>query len=1315
MNWVKCIYQDSFGFLWFGTEDGLNKYDGYSFTVYKHNSDLKNSLNNNNITLIYEDKNNNLWIGTQEGLNQYDRYNDEIVPVNTINFYIECFYEYENGMQLFGVGANGLYLFNPSNFKTKQVITEIYVNDIFKDANNNFWLGTFNGLLLLDTTDYSYQTFYLPTAKHETPQHNYGPIIQDGDGRIWIGTNNQGLYFLEYPENDPQKASFTRYKPDPFNSKSVSTGPIYSLMLDHSKNLWIGMEHSGLNIINLNDFDKNNCTFKYYSSNPSDNTTLSANSVHCIYEDAQNTVFVGVYGGGINYYNKNSQKFNKINLIPNNPNSLINNHVNTVFAEKNNIWIGSESGLSIWNKKTNKYQHYTDELNHPASLRSNPVWKIFRDSRGTMWIGTWGAGLNAFNEKTKATRQFLFNENDTTSIASNNIFDITEDNEGNLWIATMGGGLSKYDYKTDKFTKYSFNKGNQPITTNWIYDVHISQKGELWISTTEAIALIDKKTNKLVPLRHNPSDTKSISYNGAYVIFEDSRQNLWFGTSNGLNIFNRKDSTFKSYKVKDGLPNNSIKGICEDNNNNLWISTNNGLSKFVGGIFHPEKPEFINYDYNDGLQGNEFNARSACKDENGNLYFGGTNGLNYFFPEDIKESTFDPKIVFTDFLIFNKSVKIDQENSPLTKNINLTNEIKLEAEHSVFSIEYAALHFTAQEKVQYAFILEGFDEQWQLVGKNRLATYTNLDAGKYVFKVKASINPNVWSGHIKSINITILPAWWQTKWMKFIYILIALIALYLFRKYTVISTTLKNKLWITHIENEKTEELNRLKFQFFTNISHELRTPLTLILGPVNKLLKKGNSNNELLLIKNNVKRLMTLVDQIIDFRKIESDTMKIKLENTDIIDLLHNYFMNFRDLAEQKQINLYFKSSVKKLTIEIDKDKIYKIISNIISNAIKHTPEKGRVKMEVDVNKGASTDTNCIIISVEDTGKGISENNIDKIFDRFFTSSDSSDHAEGTGIGLHLTKKLIEILGGEISVASKINEGTKFTITLPFNIFNSKVDQGEIILSKVSAEATKFKEKEEVDKIIHEYTVLIIDDNAEICNYIESFLKNRYNIVKEFNPLNVMDLLLKHLPDLIISDVMMPGLSGFDLCKNIKTDIRFSHIPVILLTAKATTEDHITGFDIGADEYIYKPFEEELLKSRVENLLKQREQLRQHFIGSDGFIDKKSTANSLDKEFMHNVLEIIKQNYKNHDFNVNHIIEKVGMSRSVFYKKYKALSNQPINDIINNHRLTLALELLKNKENSISDIAYTCGFSDPSYFSKVFKAKYKTSPKNFF
>lgn len=1307
-NWVKCICQDNVGYLWVGTGDGLNRYDGISFKTYKYNSDNPHSINNNDIFLIHEDRKLNLWIATQSGLNLYNRKKDEFVRISNIP-YVKSIYEYDNGLFLIGSPA-GLYIFNPEDHTWKQIRYDTNIASILHDSNNNFWLATYSGLFLLDTADYS-TTAIIPDKKLGIEANSLFPsLFQDSRGGIWIGTSSDGLLYMTYDKNNPKAANFINFKPDPRYKQSINEGAIYAIAEDEKGYLWIGIENGGLNLLNLNTFSASKSSFEHISYQFDVPGGLSDNSIHCIYRDRKNTMWIGTYRDGVNYYNALIQKFDHVQHFPRYDNTAHNNRINRIYEEDDYIWFGTEGGLKVYDKKKQIYQHYKHSYNDQSSIGSDAVCAIFRDSRNNLWVGTWNGGLNLFNERTKTFKRFMFDENNPKSIGGNNIYDIIETKDKELWIASMLGGLNRFDYNSNSFHRYQVNYNRNSISGDWVNDLLESSDGNIWISTTVAVDIFNRKTGLFSTFKHNASNPKSISYNGALVIFEDSKKNIWIGTSNGLNLFIKKDSSFKHYLQKDGLPSNVISAIEEDNNGNLWLSTNNGISEFVNAVNVAVKPVFKNYNLSDGLQGNEFNSRASFKNKDGLIYFGGNNGYNVFKPENIKTNPYIPNVVFTRLLLFNKPVRSGDKDSPLVNDISMTKKLKLSYEYNVFTIEFASLNLLVPDNNQYAFMLEGFEKNWNYVGRQHLATYTNLDPGKYKFKVKASNNDGLWNEKGISIDIEILPAWWQTLTAKIIYLLLIILIIYFFRKHTIISIKLKNKLWLDHLEREKTEELSRLKTQFFTNISHELRTPLMLILGPLKKFMTDTQNITLLQTINRNAQRLKTLVDQIMDISKIENQMMNLNQEPGDIVDHILNSCKNFVEISRQKSISFNFSSSISSCCCNYDADKIEKILSNILSNAIKNTPLGGSIFVRLDFDRQSEI----LVIELTDTGRGIPPDEIDHIFDRFFSSSKPSDKYSGTGIGLDLTKKLVELHKGTISVSSVLGAGTTFIVKIPIPGSQIEFETIEEIITKFEQVKQGKYHEFAPPKFKHEKRILIIDDNAEMCEFIELILSEQYDVIKETDSKETLNHVLNYMPDLIISDVMMPGINGFELVKQVRNDLRFSHIPIILLTAKVTINDHVTGYETGADDYIYKPFDGEILKARIKNLIKQKENLRKHFIGTDGIINPKIKANNLDVKFMENILSLIKDHFSESEFNVNDIIDKMGMSRSLFYKKYKALSDQSVNDLIKTIRLKKAAELIATGQFTINQVAFECGFTNPAYFSTVFKEYYKVSPSEY-
>lgn len=1308
-SWVKCILRDHIGYLWIGTADGLNKYDGVSVRTYRYNSTDSLSINHNDILYIYEDKKENLWIGTQEGLNLYDREKDRFHSISGNLKNVRSIFEYDDGRFLIG-SPGGLYLFSPKDFTYQQLQYKIHIEAILHDQNNNLWLATYEGLFLLNTTDYSCIPINLETSRVNTSNFHISSIFQDSKGGIWIGTNSNGLYHMTYDKRNPLYPQFKKIDFQPHNNESLYNGAIYTISEDEKGSLWIGIENGGLYLFDLNAFSQNNISFQHISYNPYDTNGLSDNSVHCIYRDNQNTMWIGTYGAGLNFYNAIVQKFDHIKHVPGANSTIDNNRVNVIYEDETNLWIGTEGGLNVYDKNKRQLASHKFDSQNPNSIGANAVWAICRDSRHNIWIGTWSGGLNLFNESTRNFRHFLPDKTNPNSIGGNNIYKVIETQDNQLWIASMLGGLNRYDYHTGYFHRYLVNYNKNSISGDWVMDLLESSDGSLWISTTVAVDILDRKTGHFVSFKHDPKDPRSISYNGALVLFEDSKKNIWLGTSNGLNLFNKADSSFMHFQMHDGLPSNVIRAIEEDHQGNLWLSTNNGISKFVNATHTPKHPKFINYTTSDGLQGSEFNTRSSFKNKKGFIYFGGNNGYNVFNPASIQTNPHVPNIVFTKLLLFNKPVGIDDEESPLIHDISNTKELKLRRKDNVFTIEFASLNLLAPENNQYAFQLEGFESKWNYVGNQHMATYTNLNPGKYTFRVKASNNDGLWNEKGISLDIIIMPAWWETLAAKLFYLLCIALAIYVVRKLILFSANLKNELWRQQIEKKKTEELVQLKNQFFTNVSHELRTPLTLILGPLRKIISNSEDASAFQPIYNNATRLKKIVDQILDISKIENNMMNLNQEWGNIVDHLFDCSKNFIGLAQQKQIAYQFKSSVSTFYCDYDPDKTEIIFSNLLSNAFKNTPAGGSVKVSIDYDR----QTEILMIEFSDTGKGIDPLEMDHIFDRFYSSSKPSDDFSSTGIGLDLTKKLVELHNGSIFVSSLPGKGAVFTVKMHTPGGKAQDGSTEEQLTKPECFNRVVHNITTPTHFKHEKSVLVIDDNLEMCDFIESILCDSYDIIKVTNPTETVDSILAYTPDLIISDVMMPEINGFELVKQIRNDIRFSHIPIILLTAKVTINDHITGYEAGADDYIYKPFEGEILKARIKNLLAQQENLRKHFIGTNGIINQKIKTNELDVKFVESILSLIEIHYSDPDFNVNVIIEKMNMSRSIFYKKIKMLSEQSVNDLIKNFRIKKAADLLNTGNYSVSEIAFECGFSDPAYFSKVFKEHYKISPKEF-
>jgi PAS domain S-box-containing protein len=789
-SWVHSIIQDKYGFIWMASEDGLNRYDGNSFRIYKNNIRDQYSISNNGILALFENSNGDLWIGTRKGLNLYDRKKDKFIRYPRWSERITSIAEDKNKILWVGteVGLYTLDLKNdsintyssPGDLSRNSVSRFVggQILKIYVDSRNNVWIGSYNGLHLYVRKDNSFINYYHDERNPNSISSDIiRPILEDNAGRLWIGTS-AGLDLLTNNQEFSPKGIFKHYQNIIDDKKSISMGPVMALFEDDKSNLWIGIQNGGLDVINLETYNKNTASFTHFKNDPKKENSLSNNSIYSIIQDNQGNIWISTFGKGLNIINPLGDRFIHYKSESGDKNSLSNNQVNTFLEDNDFLWIGTEGGLNRYNKKDDTFKQYLHDPLNKQSIGSNAVWAICKDKKGNLWVGTWGGGLNRFDYKNETFEHYYNDPKDTNSIGSNNIFSIFEDSRGNLWIGTMGGGLNMFDYKNNRFVRYT--ESNSHLYTNYVPSIIETKSGDLWLSNESSFERFNIKTKEFENFIHSDNDSTSLSSNKAISIYEDSKENLWMGTDAGLNLFNKATKGFKCYRIEDGLPDNSIYSMVEDNYGNLWISTDRGLSKFINAINLPVKPEFRNYGYEDGLQGNEFCSRSGCKGSDGKLYFGGSNGFNVFDPEKIIENTYIPPIVITGFNIFNKPELLGERG--INKDLDSTEDLVLSYKQSVFSFEFAALNYISSSKNQYAYKMEGFDEDWNYVGTKHAATYTNLDPGEYIFRVKGSNNDGVWNEKGIALPIIITPPFWETIWFRLIILAaLAVIVFWIYR------------------------------------------------------------------------------------------------------------------------------------------------------------------------------------------------------------------------------------------------------------------------------------------------------------------------------------------------------------------------------------------------------------------------------------------------------------------------------------------------------------------------------------------------------
>lgn len=1366
-NMVLCILQDNRGFMWFGTHNGLNRYDGYNIKVYKCIPEDTTTLIDEYVHSLYEDPNGTLWVATINGLNRYDWKTDRFTQFRISNILFEdiktnqvgALNEDTEGNIWFGNQWGGVYRFNKSSGRFSYYSEPSKsVSSIYVDITGELWVGTIdNDLFKYDKVNNEFRSYpkglspseYIPESyiwrifedhqgrlviaasngiqEFKRNEKKYIPlplfpelvssfrnneihyVFEESPGIVWIGTWGKGLY--RYNRNTGRSANF---QVEPWNPNSLGNNDVNHIYKDRSGVLWIGTQ-DGLNIL-----DPADNLFKRYQNNPGDINSLNFNFITSFSEDLQGNIWIGTYGGGISKFYPESEKFIHFQHNPFDPGSLHNNAIRAICRDIfGYLWIGTMKGLDRMDPGHIFFTNYVHSEVNSNSLSGNDILCVVTGINNELWVGTYGAGLNRiiledYEGSQPVFIRYINDPENPESLGSDYVRSLYIDKDGNVWIGTLGGGLDKLD----------------PVTGICRHFKNI------------------------------PGDSTSVCNNNINCIRQDSKGFIWLGTWAGISRFDPVKETFVSYRIKDGLPDNNISEIQEDDEGNLWISTFKGLVQFNPGRERGNK--FIIYSTRNGLQGNKFNINASLKDSKGNLYFGGTTGFNFFNPREVKINNYIPPVVITDLLIFNKPVKIGERinRKIILKNaVSETEEITLTYKDRIVTIEFAALSFSQADKNQYRYYLEGVDKDWITVdSKKRFATYSNLPNGEYIFNVKASNSDGIWNDEGITLKINVLPPPWKTWWAFLIYGAIVALFLFIARNYSVSRANLKHNLELEQVKREKSEELNQMKLKFFTNISHEFRTPLTLILGPLERLLEMkilpGNVLDHLDMMNKNAKRLLHMINQLMDFRKIDTGNVSLKAGKGDIIGFIREIKSAFDEFAREHKIKYEFFTSQDKLEVWFDKNKMEMVIYNLLSNAFKFTSDKGKVTIHVETDESSrynnilrrvksksmagttSSDfkEQNLIISIEDNGIGISKERIPKIFDRFYQVSDS--HAlrqtlkqTGTGIGLSITKEFVELHRGKITVESELGQGTLFRIFLPIGNQHlselEKIQPGdEETVTTTSIDSILLSDDPEADYIQREKSlseehgtgklkILLVEDNQDIREFISKCLGQEFQIFEADNGAEGFETAISSVPDLIISDILMPVMDGHEFCRKIKTDLRTSHIPVILLTAYNTLENNIKGFETGADDYISKPFNAKLLNARIRNLVETRIKLQEIFSKEIFINPKRITLNTLDEKFMEKAISIVEENMTDPEFSVVSLGRELGMSRTNLFRKMKALTNHSASEFIRTIRIKKATQLLLSGYN-VSQVLYEVGISSRSYFNKCFYEHFKMTPSEY-
>lgn len=1324
-NFVSCILQDQKGFMWFGTKDGLNRFDGYEFKIFRNNPFDSTTISGNSVTALFEDKNGNLWIGS-EGLDVFNPVSEEVKRITLFNnknendHYIIKAINIDKNDKLWIGTNNGLYIFDPINFKVISHFTfpknkDLASNDIraIIIEDNNIYLGAENGLnvVQLYNKDYKNIIFTKPNLIDEHKKNfsslTISALFRSRSGVLFAGTP-KGLLRIDLANSECRL--FTH---DKTAFKEQWKGRIISICADKSNNLWLAS--SGALVI----FNPVTEKYKYIYQDPVNMNSINFDGILCVYSDRSGKIWLGTAGKGINLYDEYRKEFKLYNGYFNKEPFQASFSVNSILKDdKNNLWIVANGNLYILKNKSDEYEKIVLK-----QIRNSAILSLVEDDQGNIWIVT-DYGFFKYNSANNNITEFEPIKIKPKSADENHRY-LFRDSKGNLWFS-YANYLCKYD-RSNNCVNIDLTSVIKSYQTNYINYIYEGIDGYLWIASADRIIKVNPTNYSVKPFPYKTNDGKFINYFPISSIVEDPIQPskfLWLGTKGGgLIRFSKTDNSYTHFLVQDGLPNNIIYSVLSSKNE-FWLSTNNGICRVRTDKYG--NPVFRNYDVTDGLQGNEFNTGAFYKSKDGEIFFGGLYGITAFFPDKIRDNVFIPPISLVDLTILTPIYSKEKDKPHQSYKIPIAgkNKITLPYDQNTFTIDFTALDFTAPKKNNYIYQLKKLNDSPVEIGTQRSVTFTDLASGEYEFIVKGSNNDGIWNEKGASIKIIITPPFWKTLWAYVLYFILLISILLLIRKYEMNRIKLKNNLKQESFEREKLKEIDVLKSKFFTNISHEFRTPLTLIMGPAQQLESDEidtEKKEKLSVIKSNANRLLRLINQLLDLSKIESGASKIRCTEDDIVSFINSIATSFIPLAERKRISLEVKTSIKELKTYFDKDVIEKIFYNLISNAFKFTPKNGKISIDITTtNNGISPTNNFIKITVKDSGEGISNDKLELIFNKFYQINTYADNYEnGSGIGLAFVKELISIHHGSITVESEIGIGSVFTVKIP--VGKEYLAEDEIFVESNNEDNVNNNSNKKPEKKLLELSnssnttdtliVLVVEDNLDVQNLIRKQLEKEYKIITAINGKDGYEKAVLNIPDLIISDLMMPDYDGIELCNKLKEDERTSHIPIIILTAKADENDKIEGLATGVDDYLTKPFSFKELQQRVKNLIEIRKILRQKFSSSIVLKPKEINASSVDKLFLEKALNIVEKNINNENFTVKDFSNEMNLSHSQLHRKLKALTNQSANHFIRSVRMERALELLKSNAGNIAEIAYLVGYNDPGYFTKIFSSYFGYLP----
>lgn len=1277
-NTVFSITQDDRGYIWLGTRNGLDRYDGYRMETLDNYGDSSNELVSNDIrALLYDSITESLWVGTQVGIGQVNIYQNKI----TNHFIKEAISVHEilrsnrHGL-LFGTD-HGLISYDDETGAFSFISNGLTgsANLVYQDNSENIWVASNDGLFVSskqnemvfrNATDLYPELLPIDGIRIET-------ILEDDKGRVWLGTDGEGLIIW-----NKQNRTLTYHRHDAEDMTSLSSDRIRNVIQNLRGDVLVGTA------VGLNIYRERDGNFDRVVNDGSNLHGLSNNSIRSMYVDKKGGLWIGTYYRGVNY---TDESFGRFGVSYPYSNTLVDdrNIIGAITSDADGtIWIGTEGqGLGIWNP-----QNLTFELLDLGSEFENPNIKVILPKENHTWIGTFQEGLYKMDERRQIVERYHESAEGRFKLSNNNIYDLIEVDD-RLIMASYGGGLIVLEEGESGATSFLHNpRDPKSIISNDVRVLHKDGGGEIWLGTGNGISRIVKSEAEGVVFE-NLLEGKNV-----YSIQSNNPDVLWVGTfHSGLYRYDKSSEVFTNYSIDQGLPGNTVYTILPTANG-LWLSTNNGIVEF-----DIAKEEFISYGNDIELEGLDYIPNSSHTFRDDLYLFGSNSGLVFFRPEEITLDDYQSPLLISDIQVFgDPAINLSQDDG----------SIQLEYNHSNLRILFTSLDYTNPKNNRYAFRMNGVDADWIYNMGSPEAVYTLQREGDYLFEFRGSNSDGVWNPNTAQLRIHISPPWFRS-WPAYLaYVIVFLGIMYVLYRWI----RLRNSYKIEHVAKVEQERSHQLKTRFFTNITHELRTPLTLMLGPLQDIIGKddirGPIRNKLEGVHKNVIRLSHLVNQLLDFRKLETDHMKMRVVEGDIVDFLKEIYYAFREETTKRNIDFIFESENESLKCWYDSDKMEKVFFNLLSNALKFTTDFGLIKIVVEEVKGQ------IRITVSDNGEGIDEVRMEHIFERFYERNSLNYSNYGVGIGLALSKQLIELHHGNIYAKNNEGSGTSFVVEL---LKGSRHFEGEEVIREVQqidkVETKKTAQPEEIEpNAERNLKVLIVEDDLEIQEYISSLFANEYQVVLASNGQVGFEVAKNKLPDAIISDVMMPVEDGISMCRRLKTTIETSHIPIILLTARAATPYKIGGLETGADDYLTKPFNSEELILKVKNMLSARAAYLDKLSRTHDFDPKRIAVTSTDETFLNRLMEITEQNIENRSLTVEQIADHLNVSRALLFTKIKTLTGNTPKGFIKEYRLKRARQLLEDTDLNISQVAHKSGFHDYRYFTKVFKAKYGVSPK---